>query len=113
MKKLAGFILIAFIAFSVSVFAKNLKDVKLLTNMTCAECKMKIEKALKPVKGVEKIDANVSTKVVKVDFDSDLTKKEVIIKTVKDLGYSVEEVKGEVKAKPGKCCNPNEKSEKK
>ena len=57
--------------------------------MTCNHCKMRIEKAILAVAGVEGVEANVEGKEVSVTGDAD--RKQVVI-AVKMAGYSVVDI---------------------
>lgn len=83
------FLLSAFF-FAGELSAKTMKQAKFDTNLHCASCKGKIEKALKAEKGVVRTNADVATKAVTVDYDADITTDVKIKKVVTDLGYTVD-----------------------
>lgn len=56
--------------------------------MTCSHCKMRVEKAIQAVSGVESVTADVEAKEVVVIGQAD---HKQIIMAIKTAGYSVEE----------------------
>ncbi|HEY8910840.1 MAG TPA: cation transporter [Desulfosporosinus sp.] len=64
------------------------KNIFKVDGMTCNHCKMRVEKALKAVSGVESVEANVEGKEVVVMGEAD--HKQIIL-AIKMAGYSVEE----------------------
>jgi copper chaperone CopZ len=92
-------------AFSVSLFAD---EIKIKTSSHCDMCKGKIEKGLLKVKGVEKADLNLETKVVTVNFDAKKTNPDALLKKVEKLGYTASfATDNAVTEKPKddkKCC---------
>jgi len=67
---------------------KMSKNIFKVDGMTCNHCKMRVEKALKAVSGVESVEANVEGKEVVVMGEAD--HKQIIL-AIKMAGYSVEE----------------------
>ncbi|MCX6180765.1 MAG: heavy-metal-associated domain-containing protein [Bacteroidetes bacterium] len=71
----------------------------------CGTCKKTIEKSLK-VKGVEKADWNVKTKMITVTYDSTKISLDQIQKHIAAVGYDTDKYKGDDKAysKLNACC---------
>lgn len=69
-----------------------------LETLSCPSCLLKIENAVKGLKGVEKDSVKVlfNSSKVKTDFDSETVDIEKIEKAIEDLGYPV--IKSKVKA---------------
>jgi P-type Cu+ transporter len=57
--------------------------------MTCASCASVIEYSLKKEKGVNSASVNLASEKAYVSFDQDKITEKDILKTIKDLGYSV------------------------
>ncbi len=68
-----------------------------LETLTCPSCALKIESAVKSLRGVEKNSVNVlfNSSKVKLDFDNAKLSIEEITKTISVLGYEV--LKSQVK----------------
>jgi periplasmic mercuric ion binding protein len=79
---------VASLMLSINVQAKESKEVKLQTTAKCADCKVKIEKGLKKVKGVETATLNLDDKIVTVKYDPTKTDETKIKGKLADLGYS-------------------------
>lgn len=58
--------------------AENLKDAKIKTNASCNDCKAKIEKSLKEIKGVKTASVDMKAKEVTVKYDADLTNEQAL-----------------------------------
>jgi copper chaperone len=61
-------------------------DVK---GMTCGHCKMAVNGALSNLDGVQKVDVNLETGKVNVEFDSSKVSLEQMKEAVEDQGYDV------------------------
>ncbi|WEG12131.1 copper chaperone CopZ [Pullulanibacillus sp. KACC 23026] len=61
-------------------------DVK---GMTCGHCKMAVNGALTDLDGVQKVDVNLETGKVSVEFDSSKVSLEQMKEAVEDQGYDV------------------------
>lgn len=57
--------------------------------MSCAHCKMAVERALQKVPGVSKAEADVSAGTVAVSFDGDKVSLEDLKKVITEEGYEV------------------------
>lgn len=61
-------------------------DVK---GMTCGHCKVAVNGALSDLDGVQKVDVNLETGKVNVEFDSSKVSLEQMKEAVEDQGYDV------------------------
>lgn len=59
--------------------------------MTCASCVAAVEKSVNKLEGVDKVEVNLLTKSMKVEFDESKINSSSILKTVSDAGYSAVE----------------------
>ena len=102
---IASICLVFVLAISVSM-AKDIKEIKILTSAQCEECKPTIEKAVKKISGIEKVNLVVKTKMAEVKYDADKTSPEKIKKAINLAGYDADETKADPKAynKLPKCC---------
>ena len=62
-----------------------------LGGISCQVCVNKIEKRLSKLEGIKEAIVNLSTEKLSVDYVETILKEEIIIKTVKKLGYEIEE----------------------
>ena len=87
------------------VIAKS-EVLKIKTSAQCDECKDRIEKAMKDLKGIEKAVLNVGTKYLTVNFNPELIKADDIRKAVTKIGYDADNIPASKKAylKLPKCC---------
>lgn len=89
------------LAFSAQSYAEdNLKECKIKTSAHCNSCKVKIEKAVNNLDGVEKSYLNLDDKVVSVKYNPAKTSVAKIEKAIADAGYEAKDVN----AKSG-CCS--------
>ncbi len=102
---IASICLMFVLAISVSM-AKDIKEVKILTSSQCEICKATIEKAVKKISGIEKVNLVIKTKMAEVTYDADVTSPEKIKKAINLAGYDADETKADPKAyrKLSKCC---------
>ncbi len=122
MIKLCVVLMVTTLLLSTDAYA-SAKSVKIQTNITCGACKDKIEAGLKDVKGINKTDVDVASKIVTVSYDDDSITESSITKTISGLGYSAEVVTTgtKVKASNGKegcapkkgCCSSKKSGQKK
>ena len=84
--------------------------VKIKTSAQCGECKERIEGAMAKVKGIEKSDLNVDSKILTVNYNPEVVKPEEIKKAVTKVGYDADEMPANPKAykKLSKCCQKPE-----
>lgn len=59
-------------------------------DMTCPHCKMTIDKAMHNLNGIYNVDIDLSSKKVKVSYDSDNVRSEDIKQAIEDAGYTFE-----------------------
>lgn len=57
--------------------------------MTCMHCKSSVTKAAQEVAGVAKVDVNLDTKAVTVEFDPAKVSMDQIKEAIRKKGYSV------------------------
>ena len=62
-----------------------------LGGISCQVCVNKIEKKLSKLEGIKEAIVNLSTEKLSVDYDETILKEELIVETVKKLGYEIEE----------------------
>lgn len=62
----------------------------IVSNMQCEGCKKNIEKALKKIKDIQKIDIDLSKKEVKVTYNK--IAKQEIIRKINEAGYIAKEI---------------------
>lgn len=67
-----------------SIVTKKFK----ITNMHCASCAMSIDMELEDMDGVNSAITSFAKSVTEVEFDSDKVQNEVIMETIKKIGYS-------------------------
>ncbi len=95
------------------LFAKS-TEIKLLTNAHCEGCKIKIEKALKKIDGVEEANLDLTTKIATIKYDSEKVDAKDFISTLEKIGYTVQLYKeGEETNLPkekSKCCTDSKNS---
>ncbi len=77
-----------------------------VTGMTCAACSARVEKAVKQVAGVEKVQVNLLSNSMTADFNPEQTTSDAIIGAVTAAGYGaeLEEGKRTAAAKPKKTA---------
>ena len=63
----------------------------IVDGMTCSHCEASVTKALEEVKGVEKVDVDLSTKEVKVTHED--ASNEKLKEAVEDIGFDVSSIK--------------------
>ena len=63
------------------------RNVEILTNMHCMNCKKKIENELAYTKGVKEVEANLETKIVKVNYNPQQITEADLLKKIQELGY--------------------------
>ena len=57
--------------------------------MTCNHCKMKVEKALKTVDGVEEVQVNLEAGQAEVQYDASKISESDLRNVVGDAGYEI------------------------
>lgn len=93
---------ILFIAVSILLLSTSLPDLKAdvvsekktvkikCEEMTCIGCKNSITKAVKSLKGIEKIDIDLETKIITITYEESKTNPEEILYAVIGSGYDAE-----------------------
>ena len=61
-------------------------------NMVCEGCKQKITGSIMDLKGIQKVDVNLKTKIIEVIYDDSIVTVEQIIKAVEEAGYEAKKV---------------------
>lgn len=60
-----------------------------IAGMSCAACALKIEKKLNKLPGIKRATVNFAIEQAMVEYDDEQLGREVIAKTIKDLGYDI------------------------
>ncbi|MEN6552457.1 MAG: copper ion binding protein [Methanobacterium sp.] len=55
--------------------------------MSCMHCQMRVKKAVEAVEGVQRVDVNLQTKQVTVDYEEGKANIEKVKEAVKEAGY--------------------------
>jgi copper chaperone len=55
--------------------------------MSCMHCQMRVKKAVEAVEGVQKVDVNLQTKQVTVDYEEGKANIEKVKDAVREAGY--------------------------
>lgn len=63
-----------------------------IEGMSCGHCKAAVEKALRALDGVAKVEVSLDEKLAKVTLDKDLDSS-LLKATVEEAGYDVREIK--------------------
>lgn len=66
-----------------------------IQGMTCSSCQAHVEKAVKKLNGVKKVEVNLLSNNMKVEYDESNLNNEDIIKSVIDAGYGAKVFKRE------------------
>jgi copper chaperone len=86
---ISALLIIAFTFTASSVFANETKTVTIkCTEMTCDGCKREITRYINMLDGIEKVDIDLTTKLIKVTFDDKKASEKDLIKAIEDAGYS-------------------------
>lgn len=64
-----------------------------ITGMTCSSCVSHVEKAVNKIDGIKKINVNLLSNIMTVEFDENQTNNEAIVKAVIDAGYGINIIK--------------------
>jgi len=76
-----------------------------VTGMTCANCAMSIERALRKVQGVHDVNVNFGTEQATVSFDPDQVQVQSVIQKVRDAGYGVASASVDIPVTGMTCAN--------
>ncbi|MCX7696123.1 MAG: heavy-metal-associated domain-containing protein [Bacteroidales bacterium] len=88
MKTIRFFIFLGLMSVYMAILGQDeIREVKILTNMHCQNCKKKIENELAYTKGVVETIADLETKIVTVKYHSQQTSPEKLVEAIQKLGY--------------------------
>ena len=91
----------------------NVKGATLkITGMTCAACANRVERSLKKQPGIREVAVNLASETARVQFDTDETGIEKIIRSIKDIGYGVITGKVDLKLSGMSCASCAQRIEK-
>ena len=76
-----------------------------VTGMTCANCAMNIERAVKKLPGVKEANVNFASEQASVSFDPEAVQVEGVIEKIKDAGYGVAQASVEIPITGMTCAN--------
>ena len=103
MKRISVIIGLLFIA---SIAFGQTKKAKIMTTAQCNMCKKTIEKAVNDLDGIELAELDVTSKKLKVKYDSAKLSLQAIRERIASVGYQADDVKAikeAYNALPG-CC---------
>jgi copper chaperone len=66
---------------------ENMKTTLISSELTCPSCVVKIEKALRSVRGVSDAHVHFNSGRIEVDYDANEASVERLVKTVRSTGY--------------------------
>jgi len=103
--RLITILLAFFIGCSVSA-QKNIEQLDILSSTVCDMCKETIEKELIYEKGVKKVNVDLATSTVHVEYDAKRNTPENLRAALIKLGYAADGTPGDAKAfaKLPACC---------
>jgi copper chaperone len=55
--------------------------------MSCMHCQMRVKKAVETVEGVQRVDVNLQTKQVTVDYEEGKANTEKVKTAIREAGY--------------------------
>ena len=111
--KLSSLLIAMSLLFTAALFSKD-ATVDIKTSITCQSCVNSIETGLKDVEGIDKITANVDTKVVTIAYNDEKVTKEELTTKISGIGFTAEVVengteikatKGDKKCGTSGCCS--------
>ena len=85
--RIAQVAMLAFVAFSGSALAEQTTVTLQVPGMTCSACPITIKKALKDVRGVEKVSVTFDPKEAVVTFDDKRTSVEKLREATRNAGF--------------------------
>ncbi|CAN5777141.1 hypothetical protein BH11BAC7_BH11BAC7_24660 [soil metagenome] len=82
--------------------------IKIKTSGECEMCKKAIESEVGKMAGVKKVDFDIATKILTVEYNSKKVTPEKIRKAISDIGYDADDVKANNRAQKElpSCCKP-------
>ena len=92
--------------FAQGIKDKTTKEVKIKTSANCETCKALIEKAVRKLDGVDKVNLDINTKILTVNYYPNKLNIGKIRKAVNKAGYDADTQTADPKAysKLPKCC---------
>lgn len=72
--------------------SSNVKTTVKIEGMSCNHCKMTVEKVLKEIRGVEKVEVNLNKKEAIIESDRDIDERK-IKEVIEEEGFEVKEIK--------------------
>ncbi|HRG88954.1 MAG TPA: heavy metal-associated domain-containing protein [Chitinophagales bacterium] len=101
--------IILILVMSVSVYAAGKGKsavVTIKTSAICGSCKVRLEKAVKAVDGVEEALLNLNSKKMKIKYNPDKTSPERLREVISATGYDADGIKKNEQAfgKLPQCC---------
>ncbi len=84
---------------------KNEKKNFQVGGMTCSACQANVTKKVHQISGVEKVDVNLLSGKMVVEFDPKMTDENAIVQTVKSIGYDAETINSDTKKQGSKDNN--------
>lgn len=75
-------------------------------DITCSHCQKTIKKALEPLRGVHKVEVDIPTQQITVEYESSLIDPKTLARVLEEHGYPVD---AKLAPKPnqaqrGSCC---------
>jgi mercuric ion binding protein len=95
------YIVMLLLSLSVNAMAQDKKKVEVLevrTSSVCDMCEKTIEENMIYEKGVKKVDLDLATSVIRIEYDARKTTPDAIRVAVTKLGYSADDLPGDAKA---------------
>jgi Cu+-exporting ATPase len=76
-----------------------------ITGMTCASCAANIERALRKVEGIQKVNVNFAAEEASLSYDDASVKPDGLVKKIQDAGYGVASASLEIPITGMTCAN--------
>jgi len=76
-----------------------------VTGMTCANCALNIERAVKKLPGIKEANVNFATEQAAVSFDPDQVEVQALIEKIRDAGYGVTKASVDIPVTGMTCAN--------
>jgi len=64
-------------------------EVLSVPDISCAHCKSSIEQAVSELAGLERVEVDVATRTVAIDYDQDRLSRHSIVEAIEGQGYLV------------------------
>lgn len=104
-------IILLFASFATSIKAEEkIAEAQIKSPVWCEMCDETIQKGLKKISGISKVNVDLEKQIVTVTFDENETSIETIRRAISRLGYDADDVKADLRAyrKLPKCCKKPE-----